>query len=234
MQPAAVSAQLAARAAAVTAAAKLVEPGMTIGLGSGRTVWNLVEALGQRGVRQHVVAACRRTRDLARLWGLEVVDLDGRIEPDLVLDGADEVDPQLRLIKGGGGALLPEKILATATRRFVAVAESRRFVDRLGQNARLPVEVVRFGWPQTRRRILELLPGAELRLARGHPYLTEEGHHILDCDVPEGTELVAVDQAIKLLPGVVEHGLFIGLAASVVLGCPDGSVRVLHRRPSPG
>ena len=156
--------QRAARAAAAAAAVALVEPGMTIGLGSGRAVWNVVELLGDRAEDVRAAVASSRTDELARGHGIEVVELDGSFQLDLALDGADEVDPELRLIKGGGGALLREKIVISAARRFVVVAEATKRVERLGERFRLPVEVVRFGWRDTRRRLAALLPDAEQRL----------------------------------------------------------------------
>ena len=118
--------------------------------------------------------------------GSQVVELDGTLELDLALDGADEIDPQLRLIKGGGGALLREKIVASAARRFVVVAETPKKVERLGQGFRLPVEVARFAWRDTQRRLARVLADPQLRVREGddEPYVTDEGHHILDCPIP--------------------------------------------------
>jgi ribose 5-phosphate isomerase A len=223
----------AARAAAAAAAVELVSPGMTVGLGSGRAVWKVVELLGRRdellngGIR--AVAASSRTDEMARSEGFEVVELDGSLELDLALDGADEVDGSLRLIKGGGGALLREKIVVSAARRFVVVAETRKRVERLGEGFRLPVEVVRFAWRDTRRRVGALLPDPSLRLAQGgESYVTDEGHFILDCTLSGDTDLASLAASLKQLPGVVEHGLFIGLAERALLGRPDGSVEVLE------
>ena len=217
-----------AREAAAAAAVELVEPGMTIGLGSGRAVWRVVELLGERGGLRAAVAS-ERTDARAREAGIEVVELDGSLELDLAIDGADEVDPELRLIKGGGGALLREKIVISAARRFVVVAEASKRVDRLGEGFRLPVEVVRFAWPDTRRRLAALLPDADLREREGEPYVTDEGHLILDCVIPEGADPDALDTELRGVPGVVEHGLFIGLAERALLGTEDGSVEVLER-----
>src|SRR5215208_5774126 len=151
---------------------------MTIGLGSGRAVWAVVERL-PAGVR--AVVASELTRKRALLAGIEVVELDGSFELDLAVDGADEVDGSLGLIKGGGGALLREKIVISAARRFVVVAEAAKKVDRLGERCPVPVEVVRFAWRDTRRRLAPLLPDAELRMEAGaEPFLTDEGHYILD------------------------------------------------------
>jgi ribose 5-phosphate isomerase A len=219
-----------ARAAAAAAAAELVEPGMTIGLGSGRAVFKLVELLGERqGVRAAV--ASNRTAERAREAGIELVELDGSGELDLALDGADEVDPQLRLIKGGGGALLREKIVISAARRFVVVAETPKRVDRLGEHHRLPVEVVRFAWRDTRRRLNSVLPDAVLRPDDGEPYRTDEGHYLLDCVLQPGVDVEALADDLERVPGVVEHGLFIGMAERALLGRPDGGVDVLDAAP---
>ncbi len=201
---------------------------MTLGLGSGRAVWKVIELLGGRGGTLRAAVASTRTEEVARAAGIEVVELDGSLELDLALDGADEIDPSLRLIKGGGGALLREKIVAAAARRFVVVAEASKKVDQLGETFRLPVEVARFGWGDTRRRLALVLPGPQLRLADGgEPYLTDEGHHLLDCTLSPGIDLDALDGNLRRVPGVLEHGLFAGMAERALLGLPDGGVEVL-------
>jgi ribose 5-phosphate isomerase A len=218
-----------ARAAAAEAAARLVEPGMTVGLGSGRAVWKLVELLGEQAGAFRAVTASNRTQELAAGLGIEMIELDGEIELDLALDGADEVDPALRLIKGGGGALLREKIVISAARRFVVVAETPKRVERLGEHFRLPVEVVRFAWRDTRRRLAPLLPASELRLTSdSQPYVTDEGHFILDCALDAGSDPDMLDSALKRVTGVVEHGLFLGMAHRALLGRPEGGVEVLE------
>jgi ribose 5-phosphate isomerase A len=206
-----------ARAAAVGAARERIEPGMTIGLGSGRAVFALVDllaAVGPEPSRLRAVVASSRTEARARAAGIELVSLDDDLTLDLAVDGADEVDPGLALLKGGGGALLREKLVLAAARSVVIVAEAPKLVDRLGTTKALPVEVVRFAWPTTRRRLLGLVPTATL--------------HLLDCEVPDG-DLAALAAAIKSTLGVVEHGLFPDQADEVLLGQPDGSVRVLRR-----
>ena len=217
-----------ARNAAAAATAGLVEPGMTIGLGSGRAVWATVERL-PRGTR--AVVASELTRERALRAGIEVVQLDGTFELDVALDGADEVDGSLGLIKGGGGALLREKIVISAARRFVVVAEVAKKVDRLGERFRLPVELVRFGWRDTRRRLGELLPDAELRSTEGGstPFVTDEGHYIVDALMPSAAEPAALADTLLRVPGVVEHGLFLEMADVALLGRPDGSVERLAR-----
>jgi ribose 5-phosphate isomerase A len=202
---------------------------MTIGLGSGRAVWAVLALLRGRDIR--VAAASSRTDQLLREAQIEVIELDGAVRLDLAIDGADEVDPQLGLIKGGGGAMLREKLVVTAAERFVVVAEASKKVARLGENWRLPVEVVRFAWRDTERRLGGLVPGAHLRLDdSGDAVVTDEGHYILDCDLPAEGDLAALGEAIKAQVGVVEHGLFIGLASSALLGNDDGSVERVSAR----
>jgi ribose 5-phosphate isomerase A len=224
-----------ARAAAVTAARTRIEPGMTIGLGSGRAVFALIDLLAatwssSRPLR--AVVASARTEARARAAGIDLVDLDTDRVLDLVLDlavdGADEVDPALRLLKGGGGALLREKLVLAAAGRVVIVAESPKLVDRLGATRPLPVEVVRFAWPTTRRRLLDLVPSATLRRTPdGLPFVTDEGHHLLDCAIPDG-DLPTLAATVKSTLGVVEHGLFPDQADEVLLGNPDGTVQTLR------
>jgi ribose 5-phosphate isomerase A len=214
------------REAAAVAAVELVEPGMTIGLGSGRAVWAVTERL-PAGTR--AVVASERTREVASQ--LEILDLDGTFELDLAIDGADEIDPSLGLIKGGGGALLREKIVISASRRFVVVAEASKKVDRLGAGFRLPVEVVRFGWADTQRRLSAALPGSDLRRIEGgsDPYVTDEGHYILDAPIPASADPASLAAALASVPGVVEHGLFLDMADLVLLGREDGTVERLER-----
>jgi ribose 5-phosphate isomerase A len=219
-----------AREAAARAAVERLEDGMTIGLGSGRAVWRAIELIGERWAGRPPIRAAfasDRTQELAAAVGIKAVDLDGRLVLDLAIDGADEIDPGLGLIKGGGAALLREKLVVIAAERFLVVAESRKRVTRLGETFKLPVEVVRFGWRDTRRRLLDLLPGADARISLDAMVLTDEGHYLLDCALPSEGDLRALGDAIKATVGVVEHGLFLGLASEALLGTPDGEVEVL-------
>jgi ribose 5-phosphate isomerase A len=219
-----------ARSAAAAFARARIEPGMTIGLGSGRAVFAVIEALAAtppglpRGLR--AVVASSGTEARARAAGIDLVDLDEEATLDLAVDGADEVDPNRAVLKGGGGALLREKLVLAAARRVLIVAETPKLVPSLGTTRPLPVEVVRFGWPTTRRRLLGLLPSATLRTRAGVPFVTDEGHHLLDCRLP-ATDLAALAAAVKATLGVVEHGLFLDQVDEVLLGAPDGTVRVL-------
>lgn len=236
-----------ARAAAVAAALRHVEPGMTIGLGSGRAVFALADALagartgpGDRpgsgaglgpGARPplRVTVASPVTEARARAAGLEVVALDDAGRLDLAIDGADEVDPRLDVLKGGGAALLREKLVMACADRVLIVAERRKYVERLGSMHPLPVEVVRFGWATTRRRLLDLVPDATLRRGDGgQPVVTEEGHYLLDCPIPAG-DLADLAAALKSTLGVVDHGLFLGAATQALLGNDDGTVTTLRR-----
>jgi ribose 5-phosphate isomerase A len=216
---------------AVRAALELVEPGMRLGLGSGRAVFAVAEALGSSAARPElVVCASPETARRAEASGLRVVPPEAAPELDLALDGADEVTRELAALKGGGGALLREKIVIASARRCVLVAESRKLVQRLGEQWRLPVEVVRFGWEGTRGRLLELLDDAERRRdGRGAPFVSDEGHYILDCALPPSAALAALAPEIKAITGVVEHGLFLEQAETVLLGSPDGSLLRLVR-----
>jgi ribose 5-phosphate isomerase A len=221
-----------ARAAAVAVARERIEPQMTIGLGSGRAVFALIDLLattwpGPRPLR--AVAASSRTEARAGAAGIELVGLDDDRTLDLAVDGADEIDPDLRLLKGGGGALLREKLVIAAARHVVIVAESPKLVPRLGTTRALPVEVVRFAWPSTRTRLLDLLPAATLRRGRDNtPVTTDEHHHLLDCALPDA-DLPTLATAIKSTLGVVEHGLFLDQADEAFVGHPDGSVQTLSR-----
>ena len=203
---------------------------MTLGLGSGRAVWRVIEKIGERFGSQPPLKAAfasNRTHELARAAGIETAALDGHRRLDIAIDGTDEIDADMGLLKGGGGALLREKIVVASASRFVVVAETGKSVSRLGETRGLPVEVVRFGWPETQQRLLAFLPTAELRRRdRGEPYITDEGHLLFDCELPTDGPLDELGIRIKQVVGVVEHGLFLGLADQALLGRPDGSVDV--------
>jgi ribose 5-phosphate isomerase A len=215
----------------VRAAVALVEPGMRLGLGSGRAVWAIARELGALPAGPElVVCAAPRTAELVAAAGIAVADPHDAPELDLALDGADEITRGLAALKGGGGALLREKLVIESARRCVLVAEAHKLVGRLGERCRLPVEVVRFGWEGTRGRLLALLDDAELRTgADGAPSVTDEGHLILDCALPADAELAALARAVKGVTGVVEHGLFLEHASGALLGAPDGSLERLVR-----
>jgi ribose 5-phosphate isomerase A len=191
-----------------------------------------MELAGERfagGPPLRAAFASDRTAELGRELGIEAVELDAGTRLAVAIDGADEVDADLGLVKGGGAALLREKLVVCAAERFVVVAEERKRVERLGQAFPLPVEVVRFAWQQTRERVLELVPEAELRTAEGgEPVTTDEGHHLLDCRLPPAGDVGELARALKATVGVVEHGLFLGMADEVLLGRADGTVLELR------
>lgn len=227
------------KVAAASYAAGMVEEGMTVGLGSGTTARILVQELGRRvqaGLRIVGVPTSDDTADLARTFDIPLTTLDERSRLDIVIDGADEVDPGLNLIKGRGGALLREKLVALAGDRFVVVVDESKQVAKLGAHAPIPVEVVQFGWVTTRIRLERLGFSCELRGGQ-KPYLTDGGNLVLDCHAPASLRLSdpAVGASVKAVTGVVEHGLFLGMATTVVVGAAEGQVAVLNRSSiSPG
>lgn len=223
--------------AAAARALELVQPGMRLGLGTGSTATHFVELLAER-VREGLgvigVATSEATRALAEKHGIPLTTLDETPELDLTVDGADEIAPDLSLIKGGGGALLREKIVAAASARMVVIADGSKLVDVLGRFP-LPVEVVSFGFAATRRKIEAAAakagcPGPALlrRTKDGHPFVTDGGHLILDAAlerIPNPSSLAA---RLAEIPGVVEHGLFVGLARTAIIADSAG-VRILQR-----
>ena len=215
--------------AAARAAVALVEPGNVVGLGSGSTANWMIRLLGERvreGLKIIGVPTSQKTKQLAEQAGIPLATLDERPQIDIDIDGADEVDPQLNLIKGGGGALLREKIIASASRRFIVVADSSKQVARLGKFP-LPVEVIPFAEKLIANQITAL--GAQVSLrqyAYGNPFVTDEGHHILDCTFGEIADPAALALKLQAMPGVVEHGLFIGVAEMALVGKGGEVVRI--------
>jgi ribose 5-phosphate isomerase A len=227
-----------AKRAAAERALEMVEDGMTLGLGTGSTAAWFVRLLSERireqGLDVVCVATSSTTQWLAEELGVPLrrIDQVGRI--DLTVDGTDEFDPALNLIKGGGAALLQEKIVASASERLVVVADAGKRVATLGAFP-LPVEVVRFGWQVTQAAVVRALVGLDVDGRRvtvrpGHdgPLTTDEGHHILDLHLGRIGDPVALAAALNALPGVVEHGLFIGMADAVVVGREDGSTEIVR------
>lgn len=213
------------------AAAQLVEDGMVIGLGTGSTANYLVRALGER-VRNGLsivgaVSSSQATQDLAASLQIPLTDLDHYPELDLYIDGADEIDPQLQLIKGAGGALVREKILATSAKRFVVIADPSKLVPQLGHIFPLPVEVTPLGRTPVQRRLEALGAQVVLRVRNGKIFVSDNHNNILDCTFPQGiTDPETLDTRIHSIVGVVETGLFLNMTNQVILGGPDG-VKVL-------
>ncbi len=225
----------ALKRAASEAAADLVESGMTIGLGTGSTARYVIEAVGNRLERddlKNVVAVptSGATAELARLHGIPLGLLDETTHLDLAIDGTDEVSPNLDLIKGLGAALLREKIVAAAARRFVVVADGRKRVTKLGTRAPLPLAVVPFGWAHHLNVLRELGAEPELRLGPdGSAVVTDDGLWLIDCRFAGGIEdPESLDRTLHALPGIVETGLFLGMARAAFIAEADG-VQVIQR-----
>jgi len=209
-------------------ALQYVESGMALGLGTGSTAAYMLKGLAQRladGRLRDIVGVptSEATAASARLLGIPLVTLDQRPQLDLTLDGADEIDPQLNLIKGRGGALLREKIVAACSQRLIILANDSKLVAQLGTHAPLPVEVIMFALPLCVRRLAELGGSATLRhTADGSPFRTDEGNVILDCRFAGIPDPAPLSTAINAIPGVVEHGLFIGMAMIALVAGPAG------------
>jgi ribose 5-phosphate isomerase A len=215
-----------AKQAAGEAAAELVEDGMRLGLGTGSTVAYFLEALARRRLDVAGVPTSEATADRCRELGIDLLGLDEVAELDLVVDGADELTRDLALTKGGGGALLREKVVASMGERFVVIATPDKVVDRLGATFPLPIEVVDFAVPEVVRRLRGL--GVAEAMVRGNgSYRTDNGNAIVDAVFADGIDDVDVlDVALALLPGVAEHGLFVDLATEALLGTEDGVERI--------
>lgn len=210
-----------------------ISDGMVVGLGTGSTAAFAVEALGERvrrGLRIVGIPTSERTAAQARALGITLTDFAQHPEIDLTFDGADEALPgRLDLIKGLGGALLREKIVAAASRRLLIMVDDLKLVRVIGEKAPVPVEVVAFGWQATERALVQIGAETTLRLnANGAPFVTDGGNLILDCRFGPIADAAALEAKLSGLVGVVESGLFTGLADQVIVAAPDG-VKVLER-----
>jgi ribose 5-phosphate isomerase A len=206
--------------AAARASLRFIKDGHIVGLGTGSTAAYFIQLLGEQvknGLRIRGIPSSDRSREEAAGLGIPLTTLDECPEIDVTVDGADEVDPQLRLIKGGGGALLREKIVASATKQYVIIADATKRVPVLGKFP-LPVEVIKFAQAVVQKRIKALGAGVELRRdANGKPYLTDENNYILDCRFGQIRDADGLARQLSDMPGVVEHGLFIGMASVVLV-----------------
>jgi ribose 5-phosphate isomerase A len=227
----------AQKRAAAARAVEFVRPGMRLGLGTGSTAKHFVELLGARvraGLDVVAVPTSRATQADAQRCGITLTTLEETPQLDLTVDGADEIAPDLSLIKGGGGALLREKIVAAASARMIVIADQSKWVDRLGRFP-LPIEVAPFGLAATLRKIeaalaacaasgpLKLRPGPD-----GHAFVTDGGHWIVDAELGRIDDPRALAHALCTIPGVMEHGLFIGLAQTAIVAGPEG-VKLIER-----
>ena len=216
-------------------ACEFVHNGMKLGLGTGSTAAWMVRCLAERvnkeGLKVKGVPTSIQTADLAKKLGIEVITLDSAGQLDLTIDGTDEFDDNLNLIKGAGGALLREKIVASASDKMIVIADNAKGVERLGRFP-LPVEVLNFGFKSSQLLIQALLEFQDVdssiiktRMAGGLPFVTDEGNHILDLYLGRIGDAAALSLALNQVPGVVENGLFVKLCDVVIVGLADGTVK---------
>lgn len=210
-----------------TYAAQFVEQDSVIGLGTGSTVYWLLQELGNRikqGLRFTAVPTSSQTLKIGKELGIAFTELNDVDELSITIDGADEADPELQLIKGGGGALLQEKMVAAATKKLIIIADHTKIVEQLGKFP-LPVEVIPFGWKQVQKHIAKLgCERIELRARNGETYITDSHNYILDCYFEKIENAALLNAALHNIPGVVETGLFINMASTVIAGYPDGKI----------
>lgn len=219
------------RAAALTAVEQ-VEDGMVLGLGSGSTAAFAIEALAARiakGLRIVGIPTSERTAALARRLGVPLASFAEQRHIDVAIDGADQVERStLNLVKGLGGALLREKIVASASHRMIVVVDETKLVGRLGRATPLPVEIVSFGWQTVLDRLTAIGCTPQLRMAGEQPFTTDGGNYIADCAIAEIPDAAALETRLAAVVGVVESGLFVGLASKVIVGGADG-IQVIEK-----
>lgn len=212
--------------AAATRAVEEIENGMVVGLGTGSTATFALEAMAKRiseGLVMVGIPSSEKTADLARHLGISLTDFDTHSHIDITIDGADQVERStLNLIKGLGGSLLREKIVAAASKRMIVIVDSNKMVARLGSRSPLPVEIVPFGWQATCEKLDRLGLKPDLRTIDGIPFVTDEGNYIADCGVAEIADACAIEKQIISIVGVVETGLFISVASMIVIGGING------------
>jgi ribose 5-phosphate isomerase A len=217
--------------AAALKASEFVRSGMVVGLGTGSTAKHLLMALGEQvkaGMKLRGVPTSQETDVLASQAGIPLIDAENRWEIDVAIDGADQVDPHFNLIKGGGGALLKEKIVAASSKQFIVMVDHTKQVPVLGGSFPLPIEVIPFGWGSTARAIEALTKSrVVLRERHGAPFRTESGNLIVDVHIDRISQPGELETALNLIPGVVETGLFVGRTNVLIVGTPQG-VHTLH------
>ncbi|MCK4332737.1 MAG: ribose-5-phosphate isomerase RpiA [Thermoplasmatales archaeon] len=209
-----------------------VDNGMVIGLGTGSTVKYAIKKLGEMvntGLKIEGIPTSLRTKKLATEYNIPLVDLNDYTEIDLTIDGADEVDSHLNLIKGGGGALTREKIIAYHSKKEIIVIDETKVVKKLGIDSPVPVEVTKYGWNATKKTLEELGCTAELRTIMDEVYITDNSNYILDCDFGKINEPETLEKEINSIPGVIENGLFIDLVDEVIVGSKQGIITLEER-----
>jgi ribose 5-phosphate isomerase A len=206
-------------------AVQYIEEDMVVGLGTGSTVEFALKKIGEmvnNGLTIQGVPTSLKTKRLATELKIPLIELDDRTEIDLTIDGADEVDSNLNLIKGGGGALTREKIIAYHSKKVIIVVDETKIVKGLGCDCSLPVEITKFAWSATKKSLEDLGCTAELRKIMNEAFITDNQNYIVDCDFGKITDSEALEKEINNLPGVLENGLFIGLADQVIVGSKQG------------
>ena len=206
-------------------AVQYIEEGMIVGLGTGSTVEFAVKKIGEmvkNGLKIEAVPTSLKTKRLATELKIPLIELDDRVEIDITIDGADEVDSNLNLIKGGGGALTREKIIAYHSKKVIIIVDETKIVKGLGCDSFLPVEITKFGWSATKKALEGLGCTAELRKIMDEAFITDNQNYIIDCDFGKITDPEALEKEINNVPGVLENGLFIGLADEVIVGSKQG------------
>jgi ribose 5-phosphate isomerase A len=214
-------------------AANQVQDGMVVGLGSGSTAKLAIRALGERvrqGLKMVGVGTSISMDNYAMSFHMEVWPLEACRKVDIAIDGADEVDPRLNLIKGLGGALLREKLVGLAAGELTVIVDEGKLVPALGSHSPVPVEIVPYGWRWTKSRIEALGCRSVIRMDKNDYYSTDNGHYVLDCQFGTIADAPTLAQQLKAITGVVEHGLFLGIASRVVVGKADGTVEVRVRQ----
>lgn len=220
------------REAALRAVA-LVRSGDRVGLGTGSTAKYAIEEIGRKLAAGELtgvvgVATSEASDALARQVGIPVEPLDPR-PLDIAIDGADEIAPNLDLIKGLGGALLREKLTEVQARRFIVIADHTKLVEHIGEKSALPIEIARFGFLSTIERLRAILPSGRLRQPGAQPYVTDNGNYIFDAQIPAGTDIAALERQLKGTLGVVDTGLFLGMAERAFVAAPDGVTELTPR-----
>lgn len=216
---------------AAAKAVNYIRSGMTIGLGTGSTAYWAIQGIGEKvkeGLSVRAIATSVQSDALARELGIPIVEFSAIDHLDITIDGADEVDEQLNLIKGGGGALLREKIVASATRLYIIIVDQSKLVHQLGKFP-LPVEVAPFGWELTFRRLQELGGTPRMRMAADTAFLTDNQHYILDTSFGLIPDPAGLHERVSGITGVMEDGFFIDMADIVIAGLADGGTRLLEK-----
>ena len=212
-------------------AISFIENNMTVGLGTGTTAYWAIEGIGQKvkeGLQIKAIATSRRSEEQARSLGIHIVSFAEITQIDLTIDGADEADKNLNLIKGGGGALLREKIVASNSRQLIIIADESKLVNKLGKFP-LPVEVAIFGWKKTLEKLSALGCTPKLRIDKSAAYITDNGNYIIDCSFNEIQDPAGLHDAINSITGVMDNGLFINLATKLIIGSEAGETKIFDK-----